>query len=211
MTVRYIDVYEKSELEPAPGGYRYLDFLGGTKNLRCYLVPEHTPRIDFFIAHEDLLDESLQPIYVSENVIVRQDASYALPGFYIVSPTRHFRAIDEMSEKIHLAAQLVVYRVRSAMRSVLGVREIHLHYEEKPDPSTNVHYWLMPMRYGLATPGTAIARLNIKSYLRQFTFAEERENILCANQLMREHLAKSSLTEAERQLELRLSGSIVTL
>jgi len=158
------------------------------------------PRIEFVTEHEDRLDDTLRPIYRSPVVMVRQDASYALPGFYVVSPTSHFRALDELDELSHLRLQLVIRHVRAAMRKVLGVREIHLHYEEKPDLSTNVHYWLVPMRYDVAVPGDVLARLDIKTYLSQFRFAEERANILSANERMRDWLAGGPLLRLEQEL-----------
>lgn len=186
--VGYLDVADRAEIPPAPAGWRYLDFLGGTKHLRCYLVPQNLPRSMFMAEHPDLLDECLHPIYNHDGITVRQDASYALPGFYIVSLDRQYRSMDGMGELLHLRVFLVVREIRAGLRHCLGVEHAHLYYEEKPDESSNVHYWLMPARTDVAERASVIMRLNLRKYLSQFRFAAERDTIRAYNRAIRAHL-----------------------
>src|SRR5262249_47396322 len=147
VTVEYLDVETKAELPPPPpAGFRYLDFLGGGKELRGFLVPHDMPPSPLMREHAGQLHQGLPPLYQHNGICVRQDASYALPAFYIVSLDAHYSAMDRMDDLTHLRVALVLRELRAGMRQALGIEYIHLHYEEKPDPSCNVHYWVMPVR-----------------------------------------------------------------
>jgi hypothetical protein len=191
--MQYVDVVDRSELPAAPEGFRYLDFMGGSKELRCYLVPRGLPRAKFMSLHRALLDEALQPIYEHRGICVGQDTSYALPGFFIVALDQQYAAMDRMDERTHLRLSFLIREVRQGMRAVLGTQYIHLHYEEKPDASTNVHYWLLPA-------DTVIMRLNLREYLKAFRFSEQRSAICASNDKMRAHFQRVNLRERDDDL-----------
>lgn len=140
---KYFDVNNLTELPELPKGLRFFDFIGGTKELRCFVATEDMPRNQFIEEYEDSLDACLKPIYKFNGICVKQDASYALPGFYIISPTNHYRSIDEIDEITHLRLFFILREIRKAMREVLQIEHIHLYYEEKKSKSCNVHYWYM--------------------------------------------------------------------
>jgi hypothetical protein len=206
VTVEYIDVETRADLPPAPPGLRYLDFLGGNKELRCFLVPQGMPRCHFMSKHADLLDEALHPVYQHNGICVRQDASYPLPGFYIVSLDRQYSAMDHMDEVTHLRVALVLRELRSGVREGLGIEYIHLHYEEKPDPSCNVHYWVMPVLDRQTQTTTVILRLDIRKYLNGFRFREERKDICANNEKMRGHFRTTELAARDDDLVSRLTA-----
>jgi len=186
-SMNYIDVANKNDLPAAPPGFRYLDFLGGTSRLRCYLVPEATPRNLFLDTATDF-DECHTPVYDHAGVVVRQDSSYALPGFYIVSFRHQYRAIDAIDLSMSLRAGLVIQDVRRAMRQELAIKYVHLHCEEKADESCNVHYWIMPVASEPGDKSTALTRLDIKKYLQTFDFQMTRDTIIDFNVRMRRRL-----------------------
>jgi hypothetical protein len=134
--------------------------------------------------------------------VVRQDASYALPGFYIVSFDEQFRALDEMPPSLHALAWFVIREVRSAMRNALGIDYAHLYYEEKPARSTNVHYWLLPLDVADAQP---ISRLRLKEYLGRFRCSERRRDIYDYNRRIRRHLVGYGVAERARVLTTQLA------
>jgi hypothetical protein len=204
--MEYVDIDTKAELPSAPPGFRYLDFLGGDKELRCFLVPREMPRCRFMTEHADLLDKALHPVYQHHGICVRQDASYALPGFYIVSLDHHYSAMDQMDEVNHLRVALVLRKLRSGMRDALSIDYIHLHYEEKPDESCNVHYWVMPVFDRETQMTTAILRLDIRKYLSVFRFRDERKVICANNERMREHFRATGLATRDDDLVSRLTA-----
>ena len=96
----YIDVNSLEELPELDNEYRYLDFLGGTKQYRCYIVSKDLPRCIFMEKYREKLDKILLPIYMDEDICISQDASYALPGFYIISLRNHYRNITELNYEL---------------------------------------------------------------------------------------------------------------
>ncbi len=206
LPVEYVDVGDRAEIPAAPAGWRYLDFLGGTRHLRCYLVPRDLPRSRFMAEHPDQLDESLHPIYDHDGIVARQDASYALPGFYIVSLDRQYRSMDEMGELLHLRVFLILREIRAGLRNRLGVEHAHLYHEEKPDESSNVHYWLMPARTDVTEKASVIMRLDLRKYLSQFRFPTERDTICAYNRAMRDYLHAVDLRSRDALLKRHLEG-----
>jgi len=194
--MEFVDVNDRSELLSLPEGYRYLDFLGGEKELRCFVIPYDMPRSQFVDQHGDLLDECLTPIYQNGGIIVRQDASYPLPGFYILSFKKHFPSFDKVDDLTHLRSFLIIRYLRQGMRDVLKIPYIHFHYEEKPAKSCNVHYWLMPVQEQNGnTP--IIYDLDIRHYLNQFKFQENKKNIRFYNKKMKEFVESIDLMKID--------------
>lgn len=186
----YIDVDAKADLPDPPAGHRYLEFIGGERELRCFLVPHAMPRSDFMHDQMAQLDEALVPVYEHGDVVVRQDCSYALPGFYIVGYGTRYPAFDVVPISRHLELAAVMYEVRRAMRTDLGIEHIHLHYEEKDEPSCSVHYWLMPIQSRRGHKDTLLTHLELHGYLRRFRFRETRERILDCNARIRATLRR---------------------
>lgn len=202
--MQHIDVYNVSELPLVKKGYRYLDFLGGTKNLRCFLVPYNMPRCEFLNKYSTLLDETIQPIYEKDGILIRQDASFALPGFYILSYIKHFNAFDKLDDVIYMRTFFLIKKIRHGMRNKLNIPFIHMYYEEKIEKSCNVHYWLMPV----LTDGTKyppiIYNIKIRKYLSKFTFQNERKNILMYNNIMKEYIKEINLKQQDDDLKNKL-------
>ncbi len=195
--MEYVDVYDTNELPVPKDGWRYLDFLGGEKQKRCFLVPRDYPRCDFFMEYADLLDDSLQPIYANNGIFVRQDASFAVPGLYIISYDKQYSAFDYVDDVLLLRTFFIIKKIREGMRTRLGINYIHMYYEEKIEKSCNVHYWLMPL-YQPDTP--IIFKIKIMEYLRSFDFAEERERINKYNRIMMDYFEEINLKKMDDQI-----------
>lgn len=194
----YCDVNHLSELPILPEELAFLDFIGGTKELRCFVVSKNMPRNQFIEENEHLLDECLLPIYKYKGICVKQDASYPLPGFYIVSPIGHYRSLDEVDEVTHLRLFFILREIRKAMREVLQIEHIHIHYEEKMNKTCNVHYWLLPINDMHQQP--RLYDFKIRAYLESFRFAENRDKIILYNEKLKKHLIENHLTERDENL-----------
>jgi hypothetical protein len=203
--VEYIDVDRKEDLPAAPEGRRYLDFLGGTRQLRCYLVPADMPRIRFMRSFGEF-DECLTPLFHHAGVVVQQDASYALPGFFVVSFDQHHRALDSVDEVGCVLSAVVIREARIGMRVELGISNIHLYYEEKIDKSCHVHYWMVPVPGHMGDQSTTITRLDLRSYLTQFRFQEQRDTILRYNERMREYFKAAETAKRMDRIRAALSS-----
>jgi diadenosine tetraphosphate (Ap4A) HIT family hydrolase len=197
-----IDVSKFSELPQAPIGMRFIDFLSEPKGLRCFLVPKGSSRGDFMDKQEHLLDQRLVPIYKNDSICVRQDSSFPIPGFYIVSPVQHFRFMDEMPEILSIRMFYIIRTLRKAMREVLGIPFIYMFYEEKLSRHGDVHYWLLPI-YNISE-SNILLRFDLESYLNSFDFHKEKDTILKLNDKLREYLLDIKLKEKDDALKKNL-------
>lgn len=198
----YYDVSNLSELPQLPEGYRYFDFIGGSKEIRCFVVSEDMPRNKFIEENEELLGVHLKPIYKYNGICVRQDSSYALPGFYIVSPIEHYRSLDEVDEVTHARLFFILREIRKGMREALNIQYAHVYYEEKANKSCNVHYWILPINDIKKYP--RLYNFNVKDYLEQFLFSSNKERMIQYNELMRAYIEKVNLLERDKTLTQKL-------
>ena len=140
---------------------------------------------------------SLCPSTRTEESSVRQDTSYALPGFYIVSCSQHFRAFDEVPAVLSMRVAFVVREVRKAMRDLLGIEHIHLHSEEKPNKSTNVHYWLLPVQTFFTT---VVVSSHVRERLASLRLADNRATILKYNEVLRTAFREADLVSVDDRI-----------
>jgi diadenosine tetraphosphate (Ap4A) HIT family hydrolase len=194
----YCDVENLEQLPPLASGLRYFDFIGGSKELRCYIAPEDMPRNRFIEENPALFDETLHPVYRNAGIIVKQDASYALPGFYIVSHATQYRSVDEIDGLTSLRLFFILREIRKGMREKLGIEIVHVYYEERPVVSHNVHYWIVPI-IGMGK-NPRLYTLDIKKYLEQFRFSQNKEKIFRCNNLITEYIRDIHLLERDNNL-----------
>lgn len=201
--MKYYDVSNLNELPEIKKGYRYLDFLGGTKQFRCYVVSKDLPRCLFMEKHREELDEILLPIYIDEDICISQDASYALPGFYIISFRKHYKNITEITPELYLKINYWVYQIRLAMKELLKIRYANIYYEEKSSNSANVHYWVMPIVDEIDVP--KLHYINLKDYLEKFKLEENREKIKEYNKLMKKYIDDMKISD---KVNIMIEGKI---
>ena len=190
----YIDVNHLRELPKLDCKHRYLDFLGGTKQYRCYIVSNDLPRCIFMEKYRDKLDKILSPIYIDKDICISQDASYALPGFYIISLRNHYRNITEINYRLFEKINFWVYEIRNAMKDVLKIEYVNVYYEEKSSKSANVHYWLMPV-ITKENVAPQLHHLCLRDYLEQFKLSENKKQIENYNKKMKKYITENKISE----------------
>lgn len=191
---KYIDVNSLDELPKLDSKYRYLDFLGGTKQYRCYIVSKDLPRCLFIEENRSELDEILLPIYIDEDICISQDASYALPGFYIISLRKHYRNIIDLDYVLYKKINFWVYEIRKAMKEILNIEYVNIYYEEKTSDSANVHYWLMPVKTNDKI-APKLHYLYLKEYLEQFKLIDNKKQIEEYNKKMKKYIYENKVYE----------------
>ena len=160
---KYIDVDNLEQLPKLNDGKRYLEFLGGTKQYRCFIVDKNLPRCDFYKNNSDLISDFLQPIYKNHGIVVAQDNTFPIPGFYILSYDKQYNSIDELPESLIIRTTSLIKEIRKIMRDKLNIEYVNIYYEEKDSKSNNVHYWIMPkIDVNLKNK---LHELDLKSYL----------------------------------------------
>jgi hypothetical protein len=201
-------VHALEELPQPPPGHRWLEFIGGP-GWNCFLLPESLSRCEFLRDYGDELDPVLAPIYDSRGIVVRQDTTFPLRGFYIIATHEVVPSLDAMSLEMHLRIAVIVRAVRQALRSVLGVRNVHLYYQETPLPTSSVHYWLLPVDNAVALPSRgywavrwvpkfpSLLEIDRNRLLTSVTLADSRDSLLDAHARMRDALVGLQLAELD--------------
>jgi hypothetical protein len=166
------------------------------------LVPQEYPRAAFLREHSDLLDPCLQPIYNNKGIDVRADATWALPGFYVLGyDEQRYRSLDTMDDLMHLRSFFIIKKLREGMREKLNINFLQLLYEEKKQlKSLNMHYWLMPTEDRNTKETHSLYDLNVRKYLKRFDFKKEKRTILEYNFKMKEYLSAINLTDQDNKL-----------
>jgi len=203
----YVDVDKVEDFPPLSPEFRYLDFLGGTKNIRGYIVPKEQPRCEILVKYPYILDETLLPIYENKGIKVGHDTSFAVPGFYIVSYTKPINAYDRFSTTINERFALIMYEMRKALRHA-GYEFVNLYYDERNRPSCQAHFWLVP-KIGNINKETNLYNLDLKAYLNSFRFKECRNEILHVNEKVKEYLNLTNLKEKDDKIASTLFNKIV--
>jgi diadenosine tetraphosphate (Ap4A) HIT family hydrolase len=139
-----LEIFDESELPKAPEGKKYFVCLGGSKNFQCFLCDSRLSKGEFIFSHEDDVDDCLKPVYVDDQIIVRQDAKYAIPGFYIVSPKFHYRSIDEMPQDLYEKCMFMARDIKQGLMT-LGLNQSHIYHDEKYNSPASVHFWVLPL------------------------------------------------------------------
>ncbi|MFA4873197.1 MAG: diadenosine tetraphosphate hydrolase [Patescibacteria group bacterium] len=85
---------------------------------------------------------SLGDIVKSKYFDAHQDYEIPIPGFVIISSRRHIQSVDEFTDKEQRDFIKLLYRLRSALRQVLGVKVVYLIQEE--DTLHHFHVWVFP-------------------------------------------------------------------
>jgi hypothetical protein len=215
-TIERRDVDSLSELPQPPPGHRWLEFIGGP-GWNCFLLPDSLSRCEFLQEYADELDPVLAPIYESDGIIVRQDTTFPLPGFYIVAVHKVIPSLDVMPISLHLRIALVIRAVRQAQRSALGLQFVHLYYQETPMRTCSVHYWLLPVDTAKPLPSRkywavqwvpkfpTLLEIDRDQLLTSITLHDARRDLMDAHARMREALVNMRLAEKDNALETSLA------
>lgn len=185
-----VDVNDESEIPPAPRGFKYYVCIGGSKNFQGFLTQGSLSKGEFLDIFEEELDEALKPVFEDETLVVRQDAKYAIPGFYIVSPKEHYRSIDEMPQEVFNHAMLTVKRIKQQLVTV-GINESHIYHDEKYKSPASAHFWVLPLHPPIDGQdlNRTIFSKDIWTYLDTYpSFRSTRPEILRYNDRIRELL-----------------------
>ena len=187
---KYIDVDNLKQLPKLSEEKRYLEFLGGTKEYRCFIVDKNLPRCDFYKNNSELITDFLQPIYKNHGIVVAQDNTFPIPGFYILSYDKQYNSIDELPNSLIIRTISLIKEIRKIMREKLNIKYVNIYYEEKDSKSNNVHYWIMP-KIDTVNLKNKLYELDLKSYLESFKFQENKTKIIKYNKLIKEELLEN--------------------
>lgn len=154
------------------------------------IVPADSCRGCYIEVHSESLAPELKPIMQNDKIVVRQDAEFAVPGFYIVALREHIESLADVQPRLASQIGTTTYYIRKAMKECLNIERAHIYLEEKLN-GPHYHTWLLPLWDDTMTKFNIDPRLwmgNIREYLGLFTYEEEREKIRLFNERMTRYL-----------------------
>lgn len=166
-----------------------LKFLDGS----YYDVEEPYCRGCFMEQNKEKLPKYIEPIYDDGNVVVRQDAEWPIPAFYIISIHNHIGSYDKLDYKTRQKIGEILYLVRRGIREKLNIERAQIYHEEKLS-SPHFHIWVLPLwenvmeKYNIQPK---IYEANVKKYIDLFDFEAEKDKILKCNQIMKEYIKEN--------------------
>lgn len=184
-----IEVFDESELPKPPHGKKYFVCIGGEKNYQCFLADVDISRSMFMETFGESLDEVLKPVFEDDFLTIRQDAKYAIPGFYIICPKQHFDGIDKMPTSIFGHCMVMAKRVKEALAEV-GVNQSHIYHDEKYRLPMAAHFWVLPIYNENNKYEATVYSRDIWNYLDDSPkYTETRQNIILFNNHIRNFLS----------------------
>ncbi|HEV3157141.1 MAG TPA: hypothetical protein VGZ00_07295 [Candidatus Baltobacteraceae bacterium] len=169
-------------------------FLDGTS----ITVPETACRGCYMEQFERELSPLISPVYEDESIVIRQDAEWPIPGFFIVSSKEHVASIADIEMELAGKIGHALHFVRLGLRKLFNIERAHIYHEEKII-APHMHFWILPLWPDIMQRehiAPKIYEANVKDYLHAFTFTEYKDSIRDANYAMRQfldiHLATSN-------------------
>ena len=211
-----ITYYDVNTLEELPilkdKTKRYLEFIGGSKELRVFEVPNDMTRGEFCKEHSNKIENDLfKPIYENKGIKITPDMSYAVPGFYVISYTGYIHHNDEASDNLMIRTALIIKYLRKALRECLGIECCNLYSDEKKKRSNSLHFWFVPKYEKFLKNGLdhKLMDMNLNEYLKNFKYSEYKELILEANKKIEEYFIKNNIKEKDDNIYNLVSRSII--
>lgn len=120
---------------------------------------------------------------------VHQDWEVPIPGFFILSPKRTIKRIDELTEAEATEYIFLVISLRKGMREVLNIDEVYFFQNE--DTTHNYHLWIFPRLDWMEKFGRKIESVRpiINYAVENMSDKEGVENVLVYVRKMREYFS----------------------
>jgi len=194
--ILFVDIEEYSTFQSlhTPQGLYWCEFYGGRKNYRCFLVSEHLRRAELLQqeAYLALLDQSVSPIYNYSDIVVRQDPTHAMPGFYIVAPKQAYRSTDALDLGLYMSMRFIDFRVSHTLKESYNIKYLYRVNEERKVAYQNVHTWLLPLDH--LPHQTSIEEWNTLEYMLKFaSWRQYKKEIISLNKKMKAELQHNKL------------------
>ncbi len=173
-TDQIIEVYREEEIPELPEGMKYFVCIGGSRNFQCFPESRSLSRGDFMRKYQDQLAECLQPVFRTDTVQVRQDAMYAVPGFFIVSPIDEYAGLRSTPEDVLSECLLYSELVRKKMAAHPAVKNVQIYYNENFLKPTSTHFWVLPL---FTDSRLSITQEGFWDYVCSFEYSKSKEEI----------------------------------
>lgn len=188
-----IEVYSLSELSQLSNDLKYFACIGGNKNYECFIESKRLSRALFMEKYLDNLDKCHIPIYEDKDIIIRQDAQIAIPGFYIIATKNNFKNIIQMDLETYQKCLYFVSLIRKELKNNFDIERAYMYYDEHYRKPSSTHFWVMPLYEKVIKDNNlnpTILSNDIWKYQELFEFSKTKNDIYRINQGMTKMLTK---------------------
>ena len=174
----FIEVVSLDELPIPPQGNKYFTCIGGKKNYQCFLENDKLSRKDFMERYEGKVDKCLWPVYKNNNIVIRQDPVYAVPGLFIISTRDTYRTIADVPYQIYRECMNYVFTIYDFLSRELDILDIYFYYDEHICKPSSAHIWVIPI-YNMLDSNRfpSIIDGSIWHYLKSFCYSDSKHRI----------------------------------
>lgn len=190
---KYLEVDTLNEIPILNSELKYFACIGGNKNYQCFLENKKMSRAEFMKTYLNFLDPCHIPIYEDDDIIIRQDAQIAIPGFYIVATKEGFRKISSMESELYRKCVYYSFMVKKMLNSEYGISKTYMYYDEHYIKPSSTHFWVMPIYDDVISENSfnpTILSNDIWRYQDIFEFKKNKEKIYEINEGMRKVLKR---------------------
>lgn len=155
-----------------------------------YDVEEPYCRGCFMEQNAEKLPVHINPIYDDKKIVIRQDAEWPIPAFYIISIHEHIGAFDKLDTETRTKVAEALYWVRKGIRENFRIERAQIYHEEKIS-SPHFHIWVLPLWKDVMEKFNIQPKIyesNVREYIGLFDFEKNKQKILQCNQIMRQYL-----------------------
>lgn len=191
--INYIDVDGLDRLPSISKNKKYLEFIGGTKKYRCFIVDDFYSRWDFYDEHAELIAKEFYPVYKNRDILVAQSNIYAVPALYIISYAKQYNNIAELPNSLIIRTNTLIKYIRKIMLEQLNIDYVDIYYEESHLSNFNI---LIIPNY----EGKKINDVSIEKRFKDFNIAKTRKKIIDINNKIRKELAKINYKKIDDEL-----------
>lgn len=169
-----IEVDELSELPSLPFDQKFFVCIGGNKKYICFQDDKKLSRSNFFAKYKHYLPNCLRTIECN-NVQMRQDATYPVAGFMIVSPCKDYQNLSCMSYSSFCDCIKIAIKIKETLEKEELVEYVNIYYDEHYKKPATAHFWVLPVFKGVKKPRMIDG--TIWEYLEMYDYSNQKELI----------------------------------
>lgn len=184
------EISKLDQIPEAPNGKRYFVCIGGSKNYQCFLADKTLSRAEFMNSYGEEIPFFLRTMYENENIQVRLDSTYAVPGFCIISPRGNYRTVADLPQHIYRDCIRMAINITKFLYQMPDVEYVYFYYDEHYEKPASAHFWVLPVYAShlknVLIPG--IEDMSVWEYMESFDYQTEAKHIQALFFLIREEL-----------------------
>lgn len=115
-------------------------------------------------------------VFISNAFTIGQDWECPIPAFFILTPNRKIRTIDELTDEEASEYFFLVRKLRKGMKEILNIEDVYFFQNE--DTKHDYHLWIFPRHSWMEPFGRGIKSVkpimehSIKEMMNESAFIE---------------------------------------